>query len=80
MLQDKPSHIDIPENQWKERIQDVPNSIIRKLNAVKNVQTIDMYITAGLYICAVEEFGSAYNISGLLLLSKNTRKAIKKFT
>jgi hypothetical protein len=38
-------------------MQNVLNGIFRKLNAVKNILTIDMYIDAGLYIYAVEEFG-----------------------
>jgi hypothetical protein len=57
MLQDKPSHVDIPENQWKEMMQNILNGIFHKLNAVKNFLTIDMNIAAGLYIYAVEEFG-----------------------
>lgn len=65
MLQDKPSHIDISENQWKEMLQIVLNGIFQKLNAVRNMSTIDKYIAAGLYIYAVEEFGK-------LLLLKNT--------
>jgi hypothetical protein len=64
MLQDKPSHVDIPENQCKEMMQNILNGIFRKLNAVKNILTIDMYIAAELYIYAVEEFGK------LLLLKK----------
>jgi hypothetical protein len=67
MLQDKPSHVDIPENQWKEMMQNILNGIFRKLNAVKNILTIDMYIAAGLYIYAVEEFGK-------LLLIKNVNE------
>ena len=51
MLRDKPSHVDIPENQWKEMMQNILNGIFRKLNAVKNILTIDMYIAAGLYLC-----------------------------
>jgi hypothetical protein len=45
-------------------MRDVLNGIFRKLNAVRNMQTIDMYVAAGLYIYAVEEFGK-------LLLLKN---------
>jgi hypothetical protein len=65
MLQDKPSHVDIPENQWKEMMQNILNGIFRKLNAVKNILTID--IAAGIYIYAVEEFGK-------LLLLKNVHE------
>lgn len=68
MLQDKPSHVDIPENQWKEMMQNILNGIFQKPNAVKNILTSDMYIAAyiaaGLYIYAIEEFGK-------LLLLKN---------
>jgi hypothetical protein len=64
VLQDRPSHIDIPEGQWKEMMQNVLNGIFRKLNAIKSMQNIDMYIAAGIYIYAVEEFGK-------LLLLKN---------
>ena len=64
MLQDRPCHIDIPEKQWKEMMQNVLNGILRKLNAVKSMQTIDVDIAAGIYIYAVEEFGK-------LLLLKN---------
>jgi hypothetical protein len=67
MLQDKPTHVDIPENQWREMMQNILNGIFRKLNAVKNILTIDMYIAAGLYIYAVEEFGK-------LLLLKNVNE------
>jgi hypothetical protein len=45
-------------------MQNILNGIFQKLNAVKNILTIDMYIAAGLYIYAVEEFGK-------LLLLKN---------
>ena len=64
MLQNRPSYIDIPEKQWKEMMQNVLNGIFQKLNAVKNMQNIDMYIAAGIHIYAVEEFGK------LLLLKK----------
>jgi hypothetical protein len=67
MLQNKPSHIDIPANQWKEMMQIVLNGIFRKLNVVKNILPIDMYIVAGLYIYAVEEFRK-------LLLLKNVNE------
>lgn len=70
MLQDKPSHVDIPENQWNEMMQNVLNGIFRKLNAVKNILTIDIYIAAGLYIYAVEEFGK------LLLLKNRTQVSL----
>jgi hypothetical protein len=67
VLQDRPSHIDIPEEQWKEMMQNVLHGIFQKLNAVKSMQNIDMYIAAGIYIYAVEEFGK-------LLLLKNVNE------
>jgi hypothetical protein len=67
VLQDRPSHIDIPEEQWKEMMQNVLHGIFQKLNAVKNMENIDMYIAAGIYIYAVEEFGK-------LLLLKNVNE------
>jgi hypothetical protein len=87
MLQDRPSHIDIPENQWKEMMQDILKGIFRKLSGVKNMQTIDMYIAAGLYIYAVEEFGkllllkNAYELSGMrrVVYEKEFLSHTKKF-
>jgi hypothetical protein len=73
MLQDKPSHIDIPENQWKEMMQNILNGIFQKLNVVKNILTIDMYIAAGIYIYAVEEFGKL-----LLLKNANVIKDMRR--
>jgi hypothetical protein len=67
VLQDRPSHIDIPEEHWKEMMQNVLHGIFQKLNAVKSMQNIDMYIAAGIYIYAVEEFGK-------LLLLKNVNE------
>lgn len=46
-------------------MQHVLEGIFQKLNSVKNMQTIDLYVAAGIYIYAVEEFGK-------LLLLKNT--------
>jgi hypothetical protein len=73
MLHNKPSYIDIPEKHWKEMMQHVLNGIFRKLNAVKNMQTIDMYIAAGIYIYAVEEFGKL-----LLLKNANVSNGIRR--
>jgi hypothetical protein len=78
MLQDKPSYIDIPENQWKEMMQDVLNGIFRKLNAVKNMQTVDMYIAAGLYIYAVEEFGKLFLLKNANALNGMRRVIYEK--
>ena len=52
----KPRHVDISEDQWTEMMQNVRNGIIRKLNAVRKMQSIDKDITAGIYVYAVEEF------------------------
>jgi hypothetical protein len=60
----KPLHIDISEDQWKEMMQNIRDGILRKLNAARNMETIDKEIAAGLYVYAVEEFGK------LLLLRK----------
>jgi hypothetical protein len=73
MLQDKPSHLDILEKQWKEMMQHVLDGIFRKLNVVKNMQTIDMYIAAGIYIYAVEEFGKL-----LLLQNANALNGVRR--
>jgi hypothetical protein len=60
----KPLHIDISEDQWKEMMQNIRDGILRKLNAARNMETIDKEIAAGLYVYSVEEFGK------LLLLRK----------
>jgi hypothetical protein len=73
MLQDKPSHVDISENQWKEMMQDVLSGIFRKVNAVKSMQNIDMYVAAGIYIYAVEEFGKL-----LLLKNANALRGMRR--
>ena len=57
MLQNRPLDIDIPEEQWKELMQIDLNGIFQKLNAVKSMQIIEIYIGAGIYIYAFEEFG-----------------------
>jgi hypothetical protein len=87
VLQDRPSHIDIPEERWKEMMQNVLEGIFRKLNAVKSMQNIDMYIAAGIYIYAVEEFGkllllkNANALSGMrrIVYEKEFRSHLKKF-
>jgi hypothetical protein len=53
----KPLHINISEDLWIEMMQNVRNGIIRKLNAVREMQSIDKDIAAGIYVYAVEEFG-----------------------
>jgi hypothetical protein len=73
MLYNKPSYIDIPEKQWKEMMQHVLDGVLKKLNAVKNMQTIDMYIAAGIYFYAVEEFGKL-----LLLKNANVSNGIRR--
>jgi hypothetical protein len=37
----KPPHIDISEDQWKEMMQNIRDGILRKLNAARNMETID---------------------------------------
>jgi hypothetical protein len=61
-----PKEIDISEDQWIEMMQNVRNGIFRKLNAVREMQSIDKDIAAGIYVYAVEEFGK------LLLLRSAT--------
>jgi hypothetical protein len=78
VLQDRPSHIDIPEEQWKEMMQNVLNGIFRKLDAVKNMQTIDTYVSAGLYIYAVEEFGKLILLKNANALSGKRRVVYEK--
>ena len=54
-------------------MQNVLNGILRKLNAVKSMQTIDVYIAAGIYIYAVEEFGKL-----ILLKNANALSSIRR--
>jgi hypothetical protein len=37
----KPPQIDISEDQWKEMMQNIKDAILRKLNAARNMETID---------------------------------------
>jgi hypothetical protein len=48
-------------------MQNILNGIFQKLKAIKSILTIDMYIAAGLYTYAVEEFAK-------LLLLKNVNE------
>ena len=73
MLYNKPSYIDIPEKLWKKMMQHVLDGVFQKLNAVKNMQTIDLYVAAGIYIYAVEEFGKL-----LLLINANVLNGIRR--
>jgi hypothetical protein len=66
MLKNKPPHIDIPEELWKEMMQNVRDGIFRKLKAARGSIAIDKDVAAGVYVYAVEEFGK------LLLLKKAT--------
>jgi hypothetical protein len=50
----KPPVIDISEDQWRQMLQIVRDGIFRKLNAVRNMQSIDKDIAAGIYVYAVE--------------------------
>jgi hypothetical protein len=78
MLHNKPSYIDIPENQWKEMMHHVLDGIFRKLNAAKNMQTIDMYIAAGIYVYAVEEFGKLLLLKNANVLNSTRRVIYEK--
>jgi hypothetical protein len=53
----KPLRIYISENIWKQSKKDVKDGIIKKINTAKQILTIDKEISAGIYICALEEFG-----------------------
>ena len=45
------------ENQWNEMKQNIRDGILRKINAVRLMQTINKDIAGGLYVYAIEEFG-----------------------
>src|ERR671911_2822053 len=62
----KPSQIEISEDVRKQMMEFVRDGILRKINAVRHMQTIDKEIAAGLYVYAVEEFGK-------LLLLRDTQ-------
>ena len=53
----KPCQIEISEDIWKQMKQHIRDGILRKINAVRYMQTFDKDIAAGLYVYAVEEFG-----------------------
>ena len=57
---------EIPENLCKEMMRHIRDGIHRKIRAVRDIQTIDKEIAAGLYVYAVEEFGK-------LLLLRDTQ-------
>lgn len=71
----KPSQIEISEDVRKQMMGFIRDGILRKINAVRYMQTADKDIAAGLYVYAVEEFGK------LLLLrdapSLNCKRKIK---
>jgi len=71
----KPSEIEISEDVLKQMMGFIRDGILRKINAVRHMQTADKDIAAGLYVYAVEEFGK------LLLLrdapSLNCKRKIK---
>lgn len=48
---------EIPEDLCNEMMRHIRDGILRKINAVRHLQTIDKEIAAGLYVYAVEEFG-----------------------
>lgn len=47
MLNSKLSHVDIPEQIWKEMMHNVRGGIFRKLEAASNVLAIDKDVAAG---------------------------------
>ena len=53
----KPSEIEISEDVCKQMMEHIQDGILRKLRAVRYMQTFDKDIAAGLYVYAVEEFG-----------------------
>jgi hypothetical protein len=71
----KPPNAEIPEDLCKEMMRHIRNGILRKIDAVRHMQTFDEEIAAGLYVYAVEEFGK------LLLLrdapSLNGKRKVK---
>jgi hypothetical protein len=78
MLYNKPSYIDIPEKLWKKMMQHVLDGVFQKLNAVKNMQTIDLYVAAGIYIYAVEEFGKLLLLKNANVLNGTRRVVYEK--
>jgi len=77
VLKNKTPHVDIPEQQWQDMMQNIRDGIFRKLKAAREMTAIDKEMAAGLYVYAVEEFGK------LLLLKKattsgNTRRILYK--
>jgi hypothetical protein len=61
MLKDSKGHklpdIEISEDQCRQMMEFIRDGILRKINAVRSMQTIEKDIAAGLYVYAVEEFG-----------------------
>ena len=71
----KPSHIEISETVRKQMMEFIKDGILRKINAVKHLQTADKDIAAGLYVYAVEEFGKLLLLRDAPLL--NGKRKIK---
>jgi AbiV family abortive infection protein len=73
----KPSAIELSEDVWKQMMKFIRDGILRKIDAVRHMQTADEDIAGGLYVYAVEEFGK------LLLLrdapSLNGKRQVKYY-
>lgn len=77
MLNSKLSHVDIPEQIWKEMMHNVRGGIFRKLEAASNVLAIDKDVAAGVYVYAVEEFGKLLLLKRASVLDGVRRVAYK---
>ena len=62
----KPLRIYISEDLWKQSKKDTIYGIIKKINTAKEILMMDKEISAGIYVCALEELGK-------LLLLKNSK-------
>ena len=62
----KPLRIYISEDLWKQSKKDIIDGIIKKINTAKEILMMDKEISAGIYVCALEELGK-------LLLLKNSK-------
>jgi hypothetical protein len=57
MLRDRPPDIELSEDVRKQMMESIRDGILRKIDAVRHMQTADIDIAAGIYVYAVEEFG-----------------------
>src|ERR687898_3446167 len=71
----KPSAIELSEDVWKQMMKFIRDGILRKIDAVRHMQTADKDIAAGLYVYAVEEFGKLLLLRDALSL--NCKRKIK---